>query len=126
VRPQRFIVGEGHEQTASEGQQQVAGYTQATQWIVHSMASIFGIETLKARTLVEIVGVGHLAGFYYVTRVTHRQKQGYSMTFEAVRPVDGALVGLPGRRTGTGTTQIAPPDVTAQSAVVGTVPVAGR
>lgn len=120
LRPQRFIVGGGHEQTEAEGRDQVQGYTRATEWIVHGLGSVIGVETLKARQVIEIVGVGHHAGFYYVTRVMHHQKGGYTMNFDAVRPGTGALLASPGARVGTGAGRTVPDDVTSKSPVIGT------
>lgn len=125
VRPQRFIVGEGQEQTEAEARANVRGYTQATEWITHGSATVIGVETLKARQLVELVGIGHHAGFYYVTHVRHSIKQGYTMQFKAVRPGIGALSIVPGALVGTGTGRLTPDDASNQSATVGTAQVRG-
>jgi hypothetical protein len=120
-RPQRFIVGGGHEQTESDGKTQVQGYTRATEWVVHGCGYIVGVETLKARQLVEIVGVGHLSGFYYVTRAHHKIERGnYSLRFEGVRPGIGALAQPQGAPIGNSSGRPSPSDVTKNSPVVGT------
>lgn len=119
LRPQRFIVGGGHEQTAAEGRRQVTGYTRATEWIVHGMGDIVGVEGIKARQLIEIVGVGHLSGFYYVTRALHKIQGNYSLRFEAIRPGIGTLAQPQGLPVGNSQGRPSPPDVSKNSPVVG-------
>lgn len=97
-RPQRFIVGEGHEGTEAEGRRQVEAFSRASEWVVTSFGAIRGVEKLSPRKVILISGVGHHSGEFYVTRATHRiegfgrGRGGYSMTFEATRPGTGALV----------------------------------
>jgi phage protein D len=91
-RAEHFIVGQGHEQFEEEGRSQVRGYTRATEWISHASGRLVGIETIRARQLIEVVGVGHHSGFYYLTRVWHEVGAGYTMAFEAVRPGVGILI----------------------------------
>lgn len=97
-RPQRFIVGEGHEGTEAEGRRQVAAFSRAAEWIVTSSGTIRGVEKLSPRKVVLVSGIGHHSGDFYVTRATHRiegfgrGRGGYSMTFEATRPGTGPLI----------------------------------
>ena len=90
-RPRRFIIGDGHLDSPDEGLQQVRGYTRSTEWIVHGSAVSYGIETLKARQVVELVGLGHLSGHYYVKAVRHFISRGYEMKFEITRPGIGDI-----------------------------------
>lgn len=123
LRPARFIVGGGHEQTEGEGRAQVTGYTRATEWIVHGIGDIVGVEGLKARQLVEIVGVGHLSGFYYVTRAHHKIQGNYSLRFEGIRPGIGTLAQAQGLPVGNGQGRPTPTDVSQNSPIVGQVQV---
>lgn len=93
TRPRRFIVGEGHEMTEGEGRQQVRGFGRATEWLVTGSAEVLGIESLKARTVVTISGLGHLSGDYYVTQVVHSitPDNPYTMSFKVMRPGVGRL-----------------------------------
>ena len=95
VRPRRFIVGDGHELSEGETRSQVRGYARATEWIVQGSATVRGIELLKARQVVTMLGIGHLSGDYYVSSVVHRQtsEEPYSMEFEIMRPGTGKLEG---------------------------------
>lgn len=123
-RPRRFIVGGGHEQTEAEGRAQVQGYTRATDWLVYGSGTMVGVEKLKARQLVEIVGVGHLSGYYYVTRAHHKIERGpYTLKFEAIRPGTGSLSQPQGLPVGGGSGRPSPADVTQRSPVVGTAEV---
>lgn len=93
VRPRRFIVGDGHLNSEDEARAQVQGYTQATEWVVQGSARVRGIEQMRARQVVTMLGLGHLSGDYYVSRVTHRLIGGssYTMDFEIIRPGTGKL-----------------------------------
>lgn len=93
VRPRRFIVGDGHLNSEGEARAQVRGYTQATEWIVQGSGQVRGIEQMRARTVVTMLGLGHLSGDYYVSKVTHRLVAGssYTMDFEIIRPGTGKL-----------------------------------
>jgi len=91
-QPRRYIVGDGHEQTEGEARGQVQGYAQAAEWVVVGSADVMGIEVLKARQVVTILGVGHLSGDYYVADVAHRiTPRGYRMQFRVMRPGVGRL-----------------------------------
>jgi phage protein D len=95
MRPSRFIVGDGHELTEDEGQQQADSYARATEWIVVGSAQVKGVELLHARQVITILGVGHLSGDYYVTSVCHQLKaSGYVMDFTITRPGLGKLEDL--------------------------------
>lgn len=93
VTPRRFIVGDGHEQSEVEARRQVDGYAKATEWVSQGSAEVRGIELMKARQVVTILGVGHLSGDYYVSQVTHciTPERGYTMEFSALRPGTSAL-----------------------------------
>jgi hypothetical protein len=92
VQPRRFVVGDGHALSEQEGRGQVEAYARASEWVVVGSGSVRGIELLRPRTTVKILGVGHLSGDYYVTRVIHRiDSSGYNMEFEVTRPGVGQL-----------------------------------
>ena len=92
-RPRRFIIGEGHLNSEGEARNQVKGFTQATEWIVQGSAAVRGIEQMKARQVVTMLGLGHLSGDYFVSKVMHRLVAGssYTMEFEIIRPGTGKL-----------------------------------
>ncbi len=120
VRPQRFIVGGGHEQTTEDGQTQVQGFVNATSWVTHGIGYIVGIETIKARQLVQITGVGSLAGYYYITRTHHKIERGnYSLRFEGIMPGTGTPSQPAGLANG-GQGRPLPADVTSESPSSGT------
>jgi len=92
VQPRRYIVGDGHSLTTQEGEGQVKSFARAAEWVVVGSGSVRGIELLRPRTTVKILGVGHLSGDYYVTRVIHQiDSSGYNMQFEVTRPGVGQL-----------------------------------
>jgi hypothetical protein len=91
-QPRRYVVGDGHSLSKQEGRGQVESFARAAEWVVVGSGSVRGIELLRPRTTVKILGVGHLSGDYYVTRVIHRiDSDGYNTQFEVTRPGVGQL-----------------------------------
>ena len=91
-QPRRYIVGDGHALSQEEARNQVEGYAKAAEWVVVGSGTVRGIELMRPRTTVRILGVGYLSGDYYVTKVCHRiDADGYNMSFEVTRPGVGQL-----------------------------------
>ena len=85
-QPVRYLVGEGHNQTLAEADKQVQSFSEASRYGVRSCGVLdLGLEVLKPRTIITVLGVGRFSGDYYITRVFHKYSQGYKVNFELAR-----------------------------------------
>lgn len=117
--PRRYIVGDGHEQSEEEARRQVESYAKATEWITQGSGRLRGVELLRSRQVVTIVGLNHLSGDYYVSRTNHRiaAGEGYTMEIEVLRPGKSELAD---RFRGQALRSRERRDVTSNSSVVNT------
>lgn len=90
---ERFMVGEGFEQRKTHLQEQVDAFSQSTRWMIKASGAVPGILGLHSNDVVELLGIGRHSGKYYVTRVKHVFRDGYSMSFELMRTFTGDTVG---------------------------------
>ncbi len=94
-QPKRFIVGEGHKQTAPVLSNMINEMSKASRYVIAGSGLLHGIETLRANDFIEIGGVGRSSGKYYVTSATHQidagEGGGYRVKFEIVRAGAGEL-----------------------------------
>jgi phage protein D len=94
-QPKRFIVGEGHNQTAPVLSKMVTEMAKASRYVIAGSGLLHGIETLRANDFIEVYGVGRSSGKYYVTSAMHQIDAGeggaYKVRFEVVRVGAGEL-----------------------------------
>lgn len=93
-RPEMFMYEEGHEQTRFSLQEEVDGIAEHTRWLVHGEGELIGLETLKPRDMVDLIGLGRASGKYYITDVIHEVKSGgYRTLFRVARSWLGKSTG---------------------------------
>lgn len=89
-QPERFLVGEGHEQRREQLRTQVDRMSEASRFVIAGAGTAVGLETLRPQQIITMVNIGRSSGRYVVTRVTHRisgenSEDGYSTRFEVLR-----------------------------------------
>ena len=52
------------------------GYSENSRWILKGLTRVIGVEWLQARDMIELAGIGHASGKYYMTDVYHRYEGG--------------------------------------------------
>lgn len=76
VQPVTYMTEEGHKQTTNSLQTEVEGFSQHTRWLVRGDGNVIGLERLRVRTCLEIIGIGRDSGEYYVNELTTSIKTG--------------------------------------------------
>jgi len=89
-QPERFLVGEGHEQRREQLRTQVDRMAEASRFVISGSGTAIGLETLRPQQIITLDNLGRSSGRYVVTRVTHRisgeaTEDGYSTRFEVLR-----------------------------------------
>lgn len=86
---EKFVSGEGHLQTSGEYGALVEGLSQASRWVVEGRGEVIGLEELRVRRTITILGAGRWSGRYRVVRAVHRFQPGYSVEFGISRTWTG-------------------------------------
>lgn len=89
-QPVLFLTGEGHEQTREQLERQNEAYSQHTRWLVEGEGEAIGLEKVRAGTMIEILGIGRIGGWYLITAARHDISAGYRLVFSVRRAWHGA------------------------------------
>jgi hypothetical protein len=89
-QPVIFLTGEGHEQTREQVERQNEAYSQHTRWLVEGEGEAIGLEKVRAGTMIEILGIGRIGGWYLITAARHDISAGYRLVFSVRRAWHGA------------------------------------
>jgi len=90
-QPVLFLTNEGHEQTREQTERESEAFSQSTRWLIEGEGEAIGLEKVRGGTMVEIVGIGRIGGWYRITAARHDLGRGYSLTFSVKRAWHGAL-----------------------------------
>lgn len=98
-QPRLFMFEEGHRQNSVNLQNEVEGFSQYTRWLVQGEGSVVGLENLKVRDVIEVIGIGRDSGQYYIQSLSSKIVAGQFLTnFKVARTWRG---GTKGSRLGT-------------------------
>ena len=106
---EKFVVGGGHLQQRGARAAEIEGLSRLSRWVVDAHGESEGIETMRVRRTIKILGAGRWSGDYRIVKTIHKFRPGYRVHFELARTWTGqpgqespVLVGGPGASTAGG------------------------
>jgi hypothetical protein len=89
-----YMFEEGHRQNTDRLQAEIEGFSQSTRWLVNGAGSTVGLEFLRVRNTLEMIGIGRDSGEYYVKELITRLEGGKTISdFQVSRTWRGGTTG---------------------------------
>lgn len=89
-----FMFEEGHKQTRSSLQEEVESFSRSTRWLIKGEGQVIGLENLRVRDVVDVIGCGRASGQYYVSNLSSDIASGaFVSNFKITRTWAGGFKG---------------------------------